>query len=115
VAALRQRLEAEVTAAGGSVHGATALRLPNIANIGLLGVAGGTQVMALDLAGFMVSAGAACSSGKVTASRVLAAMGLGKAAGEAIRVSLGPQTTADEVAAFIGAWTQMAQQLAKAG
>jgi cysteine desulfurase len=114
VAMLRDRLEAAAVAAGAIIHGDSAPRLPHIANIGLPGVAGGTQVMALDLAGFMVSAGAACSSGKVAASHVLAAMGLGKAAGEAIRVSLGPLTTADEVAAFIGAWTQMAQRSAKA-
>ena len=114
VAAMRDRLEAAVTTAGGIVHGVDVPRLPNISNIGLPGVAGGTQVMALDLAGFMVSAGAACSSGKVAASHVLGAMGLGAAAGEAIRVSLGPQTTVDEVDGFIGAWTQMAKRLAKA-
>ncbi len=114
VAMLRDRLEAAVLAAGGIVHGATAPRLPNISSIGLPGVAGGTQVMALDLAGFMVSAGAACSSGKVAVSHVLTAMGLGVAAGEAIRVSLGPQTRVDDVDGFIGAWLQMAQRLAKA-
>jgi cysteine desulfurase len=114
VAMLRDRLEAGVTAAGGIVHGVAAPRLPNIASIGMPGVAGGTQVMALDLAGFMVSAGAACSSGKVAVSHVLAAMGLGAAAGEAIRVSLGPQTTADEVDEFVAAWLQMARRLATA-
>jgi cysteine desulfurase len=62
----------------------------------------------------MVSAGAACSSGKVAASHVLTAMGLGTAAGEAIRISLGPQTTADEVADFVAAWKQMTQRLANA-
>ena len=112
VAALRDRIETALAAAGGIVHGATAPRLPNITSIGLPGVAGGTQVMALDLAGFMVSAGAACSSGKVAASHVLAAMGLGAAAGEAIRISLGPQTSADEVDGLIAAWTAMAQRLA---
>ncbi len=114
VAMLRERLEAAALSAGGIIHGASARRLPNISNIGLPGVAGGTQVMALDLAGFMVSAGAACSSGKVAASHVLAAMALGAAAGEAIRVSLGPQTTAADVDGFISAWTRMAQRLAKA-
>ena len=114
VAALRDQLEAALVSAGGIVHGAGTARLPNISNIGLPGVAGGTQVMALDLGGFMVSAGAACSSGKVAASHVLTAMGLGTAAGEAIRISLGPQTTADEVADFVAAWKQMAQRLANA-
>ncbi|PZN92601.1 MAG: aminotransferase class V-fold PLP-dependent enzyme [Alphaproteobacteria bacterium] len=93
------------------IHGSGAPRLPNISSIGLPGVKAGTQVMALDLAGIMVSAGAACSSGKVAASHVLAAMGLGTAAGEAIRVSLGPQTTAAEIDAFAGAWETMAHRL----
>ena len=66
---------------------------------------GETQVMQMDLAGFAVSAGSACSSGKVRASRVLAAMGFGpEVAGSAIRVSIGPATTRDEVLAFAAAW-----------
>jgi len=112
VAALRDRIETTLVAAGGIVHGASAPRLPNITSIGLAGVANGTQVMALDLAGFMVSAGAACSSGKVAASHVLASMGLGAAAGEAIRISLSPQTQAAEIDSFIAAWTAMAKRLA---
>ena len=61
--------------------------------------------MQMDLAGFAVSAGSACSSGKVRPSRVLAAMGLGpEVAASAIRVSIGPTTTRDEVLAFAGAW-----------
>jgi cysteine desulfurase len=108
VAALRDGLEARL---GTIVHGAGAPRLPNIASLALPGVAAGTQVMSLDLAGFMVSAGAACSSGKVAASHVLAAMGLGAAAGEAIRVSLGPTTTAAEIDAFADAWEAMAIRL----
>lgn len=110
VAALRDALEARL---GAVVNGAGAPRLPNITNIALPGVASGTQVMTLDLAGFMVSAGAACSSGKVAASHVLAAMGLGEAAGHAVRVSLGAETTAAEVAAFGDAWLAMAARLAK--
>jgi cysteine desulfurase len=109
VAALRDRLEAGLAT---PVNGAKAERLPNISNLALPGVAGGTQVMALDLAGFMVSAGAACSSGKVAASHVLAAMGLGAAAGHAIRVSLGPSTTDAEITAFMIAWSAMADRLA---
>jgi cysteine desulfurase len=65
---------------------------------------GETQVMQMDLAGFAVSAGSACSSGKVRASRVLEAMGFGAAAGCALRVSIGPTTTRDDVLAFAGAW-----------
>jgi cysteine desulfurase len=63
---------------------------------------GETQVMQMDLAGFAVSAGSACSSGKVRASRVLAAMGL--PADCAIRVSLGPTTTREDVLGFAAAW-----------
>ena len=69
----------------------------------------------LDLEGFMVSAGAACSSGKVKASHVLAAMGLGPAAGEAIRVSLSPVTSEDEIDAFAAAWLAMAARLGRKG
>jgi cysteine desulfurase len=63
--------------------------------------------MAMDLAGFAVSAGSACSSGKVRASRVLRAMGLGEdVAGSAIRISLGPGVTEDGVLRFAEAWLQ---------
>jgi cysteine desulfurase len=59
----------------------------------------------MDLAGFAVSAGSACSSGKVRASRVLTAMGMNPVtAASAIRVSIGPDTTREEVLAFAGAW-----------
>lgn len=113
IEALRDRLEAALRAAhiGVAVHGSRSLRLPHVSSIGLPGVAAGTQVMTLDLAGFMVSAGAACSSGKVHESHVLRAMGLGAAAGEAIRVSLGPATTEAEIDAFAEAWAAMAARL----
>ena len=107
-AVLRDALEGRL---GTIVHGGTAPRLPNISSLALPGVPAATQVMVLDLAGFMVSAGAACSSGKVRTSHVLGAMGLGAAAGEAIRVSLGPETTAPEVDAFGDAWLAMAARL----
>ncbi len=62
--------------------------------------------MQMDLAGFAVSAGSACSSGKVRASRVLRAMGFDEEeAASAIRVSLGPEVTEDEVLRCIEAWT----------
>jgi cysteine desulfurase len=63
--------------------------------------------MAMDLAGFAVSAGSACSSGKVRASRVLKAMGFDEGlAGQAIRISLGPTNTEDEVLRFAEVWSR---------
>ncbi|GMG83576.1 aminotransferase class V-fold PLP-dependent enzyme [Paralimibaculum aggregatum] len=80
-------------------------RLPNTSCFATPGWKGETQVMAMDLAGFAVSAGSACSSGKVRESRVLRAMGHDEeTARSAIRVSLGPTTTQAEVAAFADAW-----------
>ena len=80
-------------------------RLPNTSCFITPGWKGETQVMVMDLAGFAVSAGSACSSGKVRASRVLRAMGYGEAeAASALRVSLGPETTEDEVIRFADAW-----------
>ncbi|HSI00035.1 MAG TPA: cysteine desulfurase family protein, partial [Reyranella sp.] len=88
VAALRDRIEASLPMA--MVHGAGAPRLPNTSCLSMPGVNAETQVMALDLAGVGVSAGAACSSGKVTRSAVLAAMGVEAAdADAAIRISCG--------------------------
>lgn len=80
-------------------------RLPNVASIVTEGWKGETQVMQMDLAGFAISAGSACSSGKVKASKVLVAMGYTEAqAASAMRVSLGPETTMDEIERFADAW-----------
>ena len=80
-------------------------RLPNTSCFALPGWKGETQVMAMDLAGFAISAGSACSSGKVRESRVLRAMGYPEEiARSAVRVSLGPATTEDEVRRFVAAW-----------
>jgi cysteine desulfurase len=68
---------------------------------------GETQVMAMDLAGFAVSAGSACSSGKVRPSRVLKAMGYSdEEAGQAIRISLGPSVTEEQVLRFAEVWAR---------
>ena len=109
---LREAVEAVAVAAGGLVLGG-AERLPNTACVALPGVAAQTQLMALDLAGVQVSAGAACSSGKVARSHVLLAMGLGALAGEAIRVSLPWNATAADVDAFAAAYAAMARRVSR--
>jgi cysteine desulfurase len=103
-AAWRDRTAARLKAAGGVVLGEAAPRLPNTLNIADPGAAAELQVMALDLEGIMVSAGSACSSGKVKASPVLAAMGLGELAGSAIRVSSGWASAEDDWNRLAEAW-----------
>ena len=115
--ALRARLEAAVAemAPEARVFGSGAGRIATTTCLGLPGVPAETQVMALDLAGVAVSAGSACSSGKVRRSHVLAAMlGDDPIAGQAIRVSLGWTTTAAEVDRFIAAWRAMRDRLSPA-
>lgn len=104
---LRDRFEARLLAAApdSMIAGAGRPRLPNTSCIVTPGWKGETQVMQMDLAGFAVSAGSACSSGKVRASRVLTAMGFdAQAAGSAIRVSLGVTTTEEEVMRLADVW-----------
>lgn len=114
VRGLRDRLEAGIheIAPSAVIHGAGAAeRLPNTTCVGLPGVTNQSQLMALDLAGVAVSAGSACSSGKVAASHVLRAMGLSEAtAREAIRVSLGWASTAADIDAFLAAWDSLARR-----
>jgi cysteine desulfurase len=86
-------------------------RLSNTTCLALPGVRADAQVIALDLEGVSVSAGAACSSGKVQSSHVLTAMGLGGLAGQAIRVSLPWNTTRDDVDAFAAAYAGMVARL----
>jgi len=104
---LRNILEKRLDEESGEIIfvGKGARRLPNTSCFAAPGWKGETQVIAMDLAGFAVSAGSACSSGKVRASRVLSAMGhTDDVARSAIRVSLGPSTTEDEVQRFADAW-----------
>ncbi len=82
-------------------------RLPNTSCFASPGWKGETQVMQMDLSGFAVSAGSACSSGKVRASAVLTAMGYDEGtAASAIRVSLGPRTTKEDVLRFAETWLE---------
>lgn len=107
VAEIRNILESALSvAAKDTISVGNALpRLPNTLCMVTPGWKGETQVMQMDLAGFAVSAGSACSSGKVRVSRVLRAMGFDEvAAGSALRVSIGPQVTKDEVLRFAESW-----------
>jgi len=115
---LRDSLDASlITAAPEAiVIGAAAWRLPNTTAIALPGVSAETQIIALDLDGVMVSAGAACSSGKVGPSHVLQAMGAApEIAGCTIRISLGWSTTEAEIDHFLTAWTAMRRRVIARG
>ena len=115
LAAWRDAIESRAKAAVPSarVLGAGAARLANTSCLALPGVAAETQVIALDLAGVAVSAGSACSSGKVGPSHVLAAMGAGEdIAASAIRISLGWSSAESDVERFLEAWTALAARTA---
>ena len=107
IAALRDRLEARLreTEPAVIIFSEGAHRLPNTSCVTMPGVQSETQVMGLDLAGVAVSAGSACSSGKVEPSHVLRALGASDDVGGcAIRVSMGWATSEDEIERFLGAW-----------
>ncbi len=107
VAELRNILDQGLSAAGFRTIsvGKAVERLPNTLCLISPGWKGETQVMQMDLAGFAISAGSACSSGKVRVSRVLRAMGFDEVeAASAIRLSLGPSTTQEQVLRLVDAW-----------
>jgi cysteine desulfurase len=115
IAGLRDRLEAEAAgvAPGLTVFAQDAPRLPNTSCFAVPGMSAETVLIGLDLEGVAVSAGAACSSGKVARSHVLDAMGVAPDLAEAaIRVSLGWSTTEDDVARFIAAWRKVYSRFA---
>jgi cysteine desulfurase len=110
VMALRGELELSLVqiAAGARVFGAAAPRLGNTSCISMPGVPAETQVMAFDLAGVCISAGSACSSGKVQRSPALDAMGVPAAeAACATRISLGWNTEAADIERLIAAWKNL--------
>jgi cysteine desulfurase len=111
LAELRDAAECAAVACGAVVCGDPGRRLPNTTCVALPGAAAGVQVIALDLEKIAVSAGAACSSGKVQTSHVLLAMGLGALAGEAIRVSLPWNVTRGDIDAFAAAYQRVAVRL----
>ena len=107
VESLRDQFEARLADAAPDaiLIGQNSKRLPNTSCIAVPGWKGETQVMQMDLAGYAISAGSACSSGKVKRSRVLTAMGFDDiTASSAIRVSIGPTTTQNELMGFADAW-----------
>lgn len=107
IATLRNALEDKLAQFGLplTIFGRGAQRLPNTSCFASGTKTAETLVMALDLAGIAISAGSACSSGKVRPSHVISAMGFDAAtAGSAIRVSLGWQNDADDIDTFIAAW-----------
>jgi len=96
------------------IFGVDAQRLPNTTLFALPGMKAETAVIAFDLDGVAVSSGAACSSGKVQPSHVLAAMGVQRAVSEgAIRLSLGPATTDSDIEMFLNAWNKLSKSLLK--
>ncbi|CAI8358894.1 MAG: Cysteine desulfurase IscS [Rhodobiaceae bacterium UBA7378] len=114
IAVLRDEMEAALRARVADIHifSADAPRLPNTSCFGLAGLHSETVVMALDLAGISVSAGAACSSGKVSRSHVLDAMGVEHdLSSGAIRVSLGRDTQVQACDRLVETWTTLAARL----
>ena len=103
----RDAAAAAVAAAGALVVGAAAPRLDDVLCIATPDLPSEIQVMGLDLAGVQVSAGAACSSGKVRPSRVLEAMGLGDLAGCAIRLSGGWSTRSEDWRIAVETWIDL--------
>ena len=108
IAAKRDRLETELASEAPElvIAGKGTERLVNTSCLILPGMPGETQVMALDLGGVAISSGSACSSGKVRESHVLKEMGISDT-GSAIRVSLGLETTDEDIDTFVRVWSRM--------
>ncbi len=114
---LRNWIEAGIRAATPEaiIVGATSPRLPNTTLVALPDLKAETTVIAFDLNGIAVSSGAACSSGKVQPSHVVAAMGLDRFAINAIRISLGPTTTENDAELLLNAWLKVVSPLSNNG
>ncbi len=115
LATLRDQLESQLKAAAPEIviFGAQAPRVANTSNIGLPGIAANTQLMNLDIEGIAVSSGSACSSGTVKPSHVLEAMNAGPhLTSQALRVSMGWDTKADDIERLAEAWLKMYSRVA---
>ncbi|HYI42607.1 MAG TPA: aminotransferase class V-fold PLP-dependent enzyme [Sphingomicrobium sp.] len=111
VAELRRRLDQGVTAVGGVVIAEDSPRVSNIGAVALPGASQASLLVQFDLAGFAVSAGSACSSGKMKESTVLAAMGVGAdLASSFLRISFGPETSEADIDAFLAEWRRVAER-----
>ena len=112
LAELRKRLDEAVEAAGGVVVAKDSPRIPNIGAVALPGASQASLLAQFDLAGFAVSAGSACSSGKMKESPVLKAMNAeADIASSFLRVSFGPSTSQEEVDAFVAEWRRIAERV----
>jgi cysteine desulfurase len=114
LAELRARLESRLLREVPDIRivGADALRVPNTTNLLFDGIGGEAMVIALDIRGFAVSSGSACSSGAVEPSHVLLALGLTpEEARSSVRISLGRSNTAEQVDALVGAIAEAAAHL----
>ena len=113
--ALRDLLDDGVRSAGGVVIGEDSARLATIGSLAMPGASSASLVVQFDLAGIAVSAGSACSSGKMKGSEVLGAMAVpAEVAGGAIRVSFGPETAEAEVNAFLAECRRIAARSSQA-
>jgi cysteine desulfurase len=113
---LRDHLETGITAIAPQavIFGDQVPRLPNTTLFSVPGLRAETAIIAFDLNGIAVSSGSACSSGKVQASHVLAAMGVEPALAQgAVRVSLGWSTLEPDVERFLQTWNRLAGSLLK--
>lgn len=114
LASLRDRFEAELPrrVPGAVLHCTGAPRLPNTAHVAFPGIEGESLLIRLDIAGFAVSTGSACSSGTVEPSRTLLAIGLPpEEALSSLRVSFGITNRPEEVEAFLGALAREVAEL----
>jgi cysteine desulfurase len=117
LAALRDRFEAALPTRvpGAILHCQGSPRLPNTSHVAFLGVEGESLLIRLDLAGFAVSTGSACSSGSVEPSKTLLAMGISRQeALSSLRVSFGIANTQDDVDAFLDALAREVAELRRA-
>ncbi|CCF19579.1 Cysteine desulfurase (Nitrogenase metalloclusters biosynthesis protein nifS) [Pseudorhizobium banfieldiae] len=116
ISRLRDDLEAGMLAAASDViiHGRGVDRVANTCFFSLPGLKSETGQIAFDLEGIAISAGSACSSGKVGQSQVLTAMGFEQEIG-GLRISLGPTTTRDDVAATLAAFKKISDRRRPAG